>query len=60
MLNRNWGIKFEYDHVDLGGGITATINPTTVNRVNFATPSVVTISKAQDNVVSVAVNYHFH
>jgi opacity protein-like surface antigen len=65
MFNNNWGLKVEYDYVQLDtGGVTGvftggTSATTVLNYPGF--PATATIgSRPFDNVVTVGINYHVH
>ena len=65
MLSSNWGLKVEYDYVQLNtGGVSAQYSGSNVllNGVTpYLYPATATVGTHPfDNVVTVGINYHFH
>jgi outer membrane immunogenic protein len=65
MLNSNWGLKVEYDYVQLDtGGLTAPFTGGAPNLTIFSYtgfPATATVAgHPYDNVVTAGINYHFH
>ncbi len=65
MFTNNWGLKIEYDYVQLDtGGISAQYTGSNV-LLNGSTPylypaTAIVATRPYDNVVTAGINYHFH